>query len=243
MKIAISTDGGSVSAHFGRCPSYTIVDIQDGQIVGREEIPNPGHAPGFLPRFLSERGVETIIAGGMGRRAQGLFAENNIRTITGIEGPVDEVINLFLRGELRPGEDLCDHGRGHGHGHGHGGPCRDDESPKVEGRAGNVGGMVCVSAKGADLDAELDPRFGRAPFFIFVDPETWNFEAFENPYAEAPHGAGIQAAQFIAEKRPHAVLTGQTGPNAARVLDSAGVRVLSVDYCSVREAVSRFKEG
>jgi predicted Fe-Mo cluster-binding NifX family protein len=68
MRIAISTDQGYVSAHFGRCPSYTIIDIKEGQILNREEIPNPGHQPGFLPQFLSERGVNCIIAGGMGPR-------------------------------------------------------------------------------------------------------------------------------------------------------------------------------
>ncbi len=238
MRIAISTDRGSVSAHFGRCPSYTIVDIQDGQAVRREEIPNPGHAPGFLPRFLSEKGVETIIAGGMGPRAQGLFADNGIQTIIGVEGPVDQVIDLFLQGELRPGEDLCEHGQGHGLG----GPHGHDESPPAEGSVDTERDRVCVSAKGGTLDAELDPRFGRAPYFLFVDPQTWDFEAFENPFAEAPHGAGIQAAQFVAEKRPFAVLTGQTGPNAARVLESAGVKVVATDHCSVRDAVSGFKE-
>ena len=55
MKLAISTDGGNVSAHFGRCPTYTLVDVEEGNIVAREEIPNPGHRPGFLPGYLAER--------------------------------------------------------------------------------------------------------------------------------------------------------------------------------------------
>jgi predicted Fe-Mo cluster-binding NifX family protein len=237
VKIAISTEGGSVSAHFGRCPSYTIVDIRDGKVVGREEIPNPGHSPGFLPGFLHEKGVETIIAGGMGPRAQGLFAEKNIRTVIGAAGPVDEVVGLFLRGELEPGPDLCDHG------HQHEGPHRHDSPPAGRDILLVAGGRVCVSAKGGDLDAELDPRFGRAPYFLLVDPDTLDFEAFKNPHGEAPHGAGIQAAQLVAEKHPVAVLTGQVGPNAARVLESAGIQVISTDQCSVRDAVTRLKTG
>ncbi len=55
MKIAVSTDNGNVSAHFGRCASYTIYDIDESNILAKEEIPNPGHEPGFLPQFLSEK--------------------------------------------------------------------------------------------------------------------------------------------------------------------------------------------
>lgn len=119
MKVAISTENGYVSAHFGRCPAYTLVKIQDGRVVGREEIPNPGHQPGFLPEYLSARGVNVIIAGGMGPRAQGLFAEKNIQTLIGIQGPIDEVIKKFLRQELEAGQDRCDHG------HHHEEPCRE----------------------------------------------------------------------------------------------------------------------
>jgi len=89
MKIAISTDSGHVSAHFGRCPAYTLVDIEEGKIIRRTEIPNPGHQPGFLPDYLSRMGVTAIIAGGMGPRAQGLFAEKKIQTIIGVQGRVD----------------------------------------------------------------------------------------------------------------------------------------------------------
>ena len=69
MKIAISTDGDLVSAHFGRCPSFTIVVFESDKIISKHTIDNPGHHPGFLPQFLKEKGVNAIIAGGMGQRA------------------------------------------------------------------------------------------------------------------------------------------------------------------------------
>jgi len=112
MKLAISTDQGHVSAHFGRCSSYTIVEIDAGRVLQKKEIPNPGHQPGFLPEFLAEKKVNCIIAGGMGPRAQGLFAEKNIETILGVQGDVDEIIERFIRQEIEEGEDLCDHGHG-----------------------------------------------------------------------------------------------------------------------------------
>ncbi|MFZ2055138.1 MAG: NifB/NifX family molybdenum-iron cluster-binding protein [Candidatus Aminicenantales bacterium] len=232
MKIAISTDSGFVSAHFGRCPTYTIVDIQDGRVLARQEIPNPGHQPGFLPRYLSERGVGAIIAGGMGPRAQGLFAAANIQTLIGVQGPVDEVIEKFLREELEAGEDLCDHGHHQEEAY------RHEVSPgKIE--AGTlIEGTICVTAKGPDLEAEVDPNFGRAAYFLIVDPSTLEFKSFDNPHSQAGHGAGIQSAQFVAGQGISAVLTGQVGPNARQVLDSAGIRVVAVERCSVREAIA-----
>ena len=58
MKVAISTDGNAVSAHFGRCPTFTLVEIDDsGNILSKESIDNPGHNPGFLPEFFAGKGV------------------------------------------------------------------------------------------------------------------------------------------------------------------------------------------
>ena len=110
MKIAISTDGDYVSAHFGRCSQYTLVEIEGDKVLTRELINNPGHQPGFLPGFLAERGVNCVITGGMGPRAQSLFAQQGIETVVGVSGKVDEVIEKFLKGELEGGESLCQHG-------------------------------------------------------------------------------------------------------------------------------------
>jgi predicted Fe-Mo cluster-binding NifX family protein len=232
MKIAISTDSGFVSAHFGRCPSYTLVEIQDGRALTRQEIPNPGHQPGFLPRYLSERGVGAIIAGGMGPRAQDLFAAANIQTLIGVQGPIDEVIEKFLRQELEAGQDLCDHG------HHQEGSCHHEELPRDTKTGTPIEGKICVTAKGPNLEAEIDPNFGRAAYFLIVDPNTLEFESFENPHSQASHGAGIQSAQFVAGQGISAILTGQVGPNARQVLDSAGIRVIAVQGCNVREALS-----
>ncbi|MEA3305335.1 MAG: NifB/NifX family molybdenum-iron cluster-binding protein [Candidatus Omnitrophota bacterium] len=116
MKIAISTDGDQVSAHFGRCPSFTIADIENGKLMKKEIIDNPGHHPGFLPQFLRGKEVDCIIAGGMGQRAEGLFAEQRIKIVVGISGSIDEVIDKLLKGTLEGGESLCSPGSGRGYG-------------------------------------------------------------------------------------------------------------------------------
>ena len=117
MRVAISTDGEFVSAHFGRCPSFTIVDIiKDGNVVIKDVIDNPGHQPGFIPQFLHQKGVNCIVAGGMGMRAQGLFDEFGIQVIVGVSGKVDEVVKKLKEGTLEGGESLCKPGAGKGYG-------------------------------------------------------------------------------------------------------------------------------
>jgi len=117
MKVAISTDGDVVSAHFGRCPTFTVIEIEDeGRILSKESIANPGHHPGFLPQFFAERGIDWVIAGGAGHRAQALFSEKRIQLIVGISGTVDETIDRLVRGELEGGESLCRPGAGKGYG-------------------------------------------------------------------------------------------------------------------------------
>lgn len=116
MKVAISTDRGVVSAHFGRCPSFTVLDIDEGKVTGQEEIENPGHEPGFLPAYFNQLGVHVIIAGGMGARATLLFEQSGIKTILGVGGQVQSVVARLLKGELKGGESLCKPGQGKGYG-------------------------------------------------------------------------------------------------------------------------------
>ncbi|MDK2990849.1 MAG: hypothetical protein PWP48_82 [Clostridiales bacterium] len=108
-KVAIATEGNIVSQHFGHCSQYTIVDIENGQVKNKTTIMNPGHEPGFLPRYLSEKGIDYIIAGGMGTQAQVLFNERGVKPILGVSGTIDEVTEAFINDKLQAGESLCDH--------------------------------------------------------------------------------------------------------------------------------------
>jgi predicted Fe-Mo cluster-binding NifX family protein len=102
---------------------------------------------------------------------------------------------------------------------------------------------VCVSATSGSLDAQVDPRFGRCQYFVIVDSETTQSEAMPNSSTEAMGGAGIQAAQTIANKGVKALITGNIGPNAYQVLSSAGIEILTGASGTVREAVESFKNG
>jgi predicted Fe-Mo cluster-binding NifX family protein len=102
---------------------------------------------------------------------------------------------------------------------------------------------VAISATGKDLDCQIDPRFGRCQYFVFVDPETMEFEAFENEGLVASGGAGVKAAQLVAQKGANALITGNLGPNAASALSASGIRVFLVSGGTVKHVVGGYKLG
>ena len=102
---------------------------------------------------------------------------------------------------------------------------------------------ICVSANAGSLDAKIEARFGRCPFFVIVNSETMDYEAVSNTAVNAMGGAGIHAAQTIVDKDIAVVLTGNIGPNAYRVLSAAGIRMVTGVSGTVRHAVEQYQEG
>ena len=102
---------------------------------------------------------------------------------------------------------------------------------------------IAVSASSPDLESPVDPRFGRCPYYLIIDPKTMAFEAMENPHVGASSGAGIQAAQLVSQKNVEAVLTGSCGPNAFRTLKAAGVKGIVGVTGTASEAVRKYASG
>ena len=102
---------------------------------------------------------------------------------------------------------------------------------------------ICISSSGADLDSNVDPRFGRCPYFIMYNSENDTFEYFENESRNAMGGAGIQAAQFVVGKGANTVISGNIGPNSFRVLAAANINIYSGVSGTVREAIEKLKNG
>jgi predicted Fe-Mo cluster-binding NifX family protein len=103
---------------------------------------------------------------------------------------------------------------------------------------------IAITSKGTNLESEVEPRFGRAPYFIIVDTETMEFEAVDNASnVNAFKGAGIQAAAVVGEKGAEAVLTGFCGPNAFKGLNAAGIKVANDVKGRVRDVVHDFKNN
>jgi ATP-binding protein involved in chromosome partitioning len=112
MRIAVPVSGGQLCQHFGHCEMFALLDVDQeaGSIVASEQVTAPDHEPGLLPRWLAERGVNVILAGGMGGRAQALFAEKGIEVVVGAPSDAPEVVvNAYLSGTLVTGQNVCDH--------------------------------------------------------------------------------------------------------------------------------------
>ena len=102
---------------------------------------------------------------------------------------------------------------------------------------------IAVTSTGEGLDSQVDPRFGRAAFFLIGDTETMEFVAVENENVAAGGAAGIGSAKRVIDESAEAVLTGNCGPNAERTLSAAGVKLYTGVAGTVAQAVELFKSG
>ena len=112
MKIAIPLATGRLCMHFGHCEEFAIVEVDEKtrEIITMNNLQPPAHEPGALPAWLHEQGVNIIIAGGMGQRAQQLFTRNDIKVVVGAPSQTpDELIMAYLDGNLQTGDNICDH--------------------------------------------------------------------------------------------------------------------------------------
>ena len=112
MKIAIPLANGKLCAHFGHCELFALIDVDpdDKKVLSRNDLTAPPHQPGLLPPWLAERGANMIIAGGMGQRAQELFAGHGIQVLVGAPSETPEqLVADYLAGRLKTGINVCDH--------------------------------------------------------------------------------------------------------------------------------------
>lgn len=112
MKIAIPVAEGKLCMHFGHCEEFALIDVDSSgkKITATANVEAPPHQPGLLPKWLAEKGVTCVIAGGMGQRAVGLFNERGIQVITGAPAEAPEkIVTDFLNNALATGANVCDH--------------------------------------------------------------------------------------------------------------------------------------
>ncbi len=112
MIIAIPLEDGKLCQHFGHCAQFALIQVDPSTktITGRRDVDAPPHEPGLLPNWLAERSVNLIICGGMGPRALELFAQKEIKVVTGASlNEPEKLVLAYLEGELRPGTNICNH--------------------------------------------------------------------------------------------------------------------------------------
>jgi len=107
MKIAVACDGKNVSEHFGHCEGFQLFTVENGKVTESKFYQNPGHKPGFLPNFLNDLGVNTVVTGGIGGGAIDIFNEKNIEVISGATGDAGKAVDRYLQGDLKSVGSVC----------------------------------------------------------------------------------------------------------------------------------------
>lgn len=114
MKIAMPVAGEQLCPHFGHCERFEFfyVNPDSKEILKTETLDAPPHEPGLLPRLLGDKGVNVVIAGGMGAKARDLFRQRGIKVVVGADpaaGSPEDIVRQYLSGSLTSGQNLCDH--------------------------------------------------------------------------------------------------------------------------------------
>ena len=102
---------------------------------------------------------------------------------------------------------------------------------------------ICITAQSNDLEAQVDPRFGRCQYFVIADTDTDETDILENSNKDGMGGVGVQSGQLMAEKQVKVVLTGNVGPNAHQTLTAAGIEVVTGVSGTVKEVIEKYKKG
>ena len=110
MKFAVPTLNDELTAHFGHCEKFAVIETENNTVIKEEFVSPPVHQPGVYPSFLADLGVDIIIAGGMGQKARNIFAAHNIQVCIGVaQGSPRELVEQYLADRLETGQNLCDH--------------------------------------------------------------------------------------------------------------------------------------
>lgn len=242
MKVALTVWNDRVSPVFDVARQVLLLDVKEGRVVARYEESLPGTDPQAQAERLGALNAQTLICGAISKAMAGLLAARNITVVPFTAGGVEKVLAAWLAGNLpdpalsMPG--CCGNRRRNWGGR----RCRDKAFPSKEGREGIM--KIIVTGSGDKLTDAVDPRFGRASQFLLVDMETGNMTAHDNAQnLNAAQGAGIQAAETVARLGAGAVVTGNVGPKAFRVLSAAGIKVFLVKDGTIADAIARYKKG
>lgn len=219
-RVAIPIFLDRVSPRLDCAGKLLILGIQGAQLAERSELDIRHWGPDEKILNLRQLGIQEIICGGIRYEDRAGLQRLGIQIFSPVFGEVQTIIKQYLKGVLEPF------------------PCYRRN------RKRRLSMKIAITAKGKTLDSELDPRFGRAGYFLLVDPETLSLEVVENRQnLGLPRGAGIQAAQTLVEHGAQALITGNCGPKAFKVLEAAKIPVAVGFSGTVREALRQYQEN
>lgn len=243
--IALPCYGERVLPRYGLANSFAVcqVDTTLGTLVHTVWRACPDD-PQQWPLWLQQQEVAGVLCGGIHPRFQQALLEHNLWLRWGLRGPVTQVVADWLAGccdgiLVMPGQTCtaaaCCFGLCQGQ------VCVSDNLAK---RRKDKIMKICVSSTGAEPQAQVDGRFGRAAFFLVYDKPSQAWTSIDNSTSQAAaQGAGVGAAQRVIDAGVQVVLTGNVGPKAYRALEAAGVAVVTGAEGTVAEAVEAYEAG
>jgi predicted Fe-Mo cluster-binding NifX family protein len=225
-----------------------VVEIEHGRACAYREIDAPGKDASHWCARLAAEGISTLICGAITRHLDQQLNASGVTVVDGCSGPSAAVLQAWLAGTLSepqwrmPG---CHRWRDERHASAH-------RACHLRGTSANPSPAptenhlmrIAISTSGIDLDAALDPRFGRTRHLVICAIDSETSIHHENPTAvNAEHGAGIKTAEFVASLGVQAVISGAVGPKAMQVLRAAGIKAYASTASTVRAALAELRSG
>jgi predicted Fe-Mo cluster-binding NifX family protein len=239
-RVGICHHVGRVSPVFDVASNLQIFDVDNGWIRQREEKVLVGRDPYSRAREVSGHGVTTVICGAVSQPLEQALHALGVRVIGFVYGSIDEVIGAFLAGRLEDERFLMPGCCGRAGGF-------ESQLPQVSFESSTTRRMsdrIAVTSVDGTMEGMVDGRFGRCRKLVVYDPRLNTVEVLDNKASTGlAQGAGIQTVQNVVNAGVHAVISGDFGPKAFQVLRAAGIELYSTTNMTVREALSRFKEG
>ncbi len=237
MKVAIPVWQGRIAPVLDSAHCLNVVELSGGNESDRLQIDLGDTNPRLRALELIRLKPDVVLCGAISRPLHCMLAGAGIRIIAGLSGEVSNALSDYLRdfnpvrrGYSKGNRSGCQRRRRRRHGQVN---CEKRGAGKMK---------ILITSRGSELDDEVDPRFGRAAWFILYDVDSGDFSAQANDAATG-QGAGIQAAQTVSELGAECVITGNIGPNAIRVLQEARIDVCFVSGGTVRDAIQSFRDG
>jgi predicted Fe-Mo cluster-binding NifX family protein len=249
MFVAITFWDGRLATVADFCQRLRLVEIVEDKIVAQREVDAPGKDASRWCARLAADGVSTLLCGAITRHLGQQLATAGITVVDGCSGSADGVLAAWLAGTVeRPQWRMpgCHRRRDEGPGCARpsGRRRRIPANPQPVPTPGNPSMRVAISTSGLDLDAALDPRFGRTRHIVVCSTDSQDISHHDNPSAiDAEHGAGIRTAEFVASLGVQAVISGAVGPKAMQVLRAAGITAYASTAISARAALADLRGG
>ncbi len=229
MKIATTHENGNIFGHFGRTPEFKVYEVEDNSVVNSCVISTEGSGHSALAAVLVENSVDVLICGGIGPGAVNALENAGIQVVSGRDGNTDELVNMYLNGQLSAGEAVCNcH---HDHEEGHECSCHDDEGCGChchddENRGPNYAKQVRVHYRGTFNDGtQFDSSYDRGETLDFTCGAGQMIPGFDKAVEYMEVGQVIDVhlmpSEAYGEKDPNAILT-------AKIAELPGSEALSI---------------